>query len=154
MTITIENLFEGILRNFCYVVVRANNVVCEFSIANFPMMNLNDWVTVTRILSNVGVSKLTETNKDDFLIGFAHIKVFIDNYYDWIASTDIELTSAVNKPSKVPQSLLKGKINIDKYEDGQIINQPLGVVFQGKNKNGNLTKLLFQVSDLERYMNV
>lgn len=75
LSITRENLLEGILQKFCYVVVRANNVICEFSIAYFPLMNLNNLVTVTRILSNMDVLKLTETNKDDFLTGFSHIKV-------------------------------------------------------------------------------
>ncbi|CAI9294637.1 unnamed protein product [Lactuca saligna] len=65
---------------------------------------------ILRVLSNVDVMKLPEKNQDDFLIGVAHIKVFIDNYYDFLAITDIELAIAINKTSKVPQSLLKGKI--------------------------------------------
>ena len=60
---------------------------------------------------------------------------------------------AVNKTSKVPQSLLNGKLNIDKFEDEDIIHQPLGVVFRGNNKNGKMTKFLFQICDLERYTN-
>ncbi|CAI9303067.1 unnamed protein product [Lactuca saligna] len=55
--------------------------------------------------------------------------VFINNYYDYFAIMDIELALAAKKPSKAPQSLLKAKINIDKYEDGEIIHQPLGDVF-------------------------
>ena len=101
------------------VVVRVNNVVYDFSITDFPLMNLNDLVIMTKILSNVDVMKLLENNKDDFLIGFAHIKVFIDNYFDCLSITDIELAMVVNKISKVPQSFLKGKINIDEYEDGE-----------------------------------
>ena len=92
-------------------------------------MNLNDLVT--------------ETNKDDFLIGFAHIKVF-NNYYECLVITYIELAIAVNKSPKVPQSLLNGKINIHKYEYGEIIHQPMRVVFRGKNKNGRMTKFFFQ----------
>ena len=41
MTIICDNLFEGLLQNFRYVVLRANNVAFEFTIANFPLMNLN-----------------------------------------------------------------------------------------------------------------
>lgn len=39
MTILQENLFEVLLQNFHYVVLRANGVFCEFSIADFQLMN-------------------------------------------------------------------------------------------------------------------
>lgn len=42
-------------------------------------MNLNDLITVTKFFSFEDVSNLTDSKKDDFLIGFAHTKVFIDN---------------------------------------------------------------------------
>ncbi|CAH1453467.1 unnamed protein product [Lactuca virosa] len=145
--------FEGLLQNFRYVVLRGNNVAFEFTIAYFPLINLNDLITVTKILSNVDVSKITETNKDNFIIGFTHIKVFTGNYYDYLAIIDIELATTVKKPLKVPQSLLRGKLNINDFEDCKIIHQPLGVVFRGKNRNGRMTKFLFQVSDLEMYTN-
>ena len=106
-------------------------------------MNLNDLITFTMITSNVNVSKLTETNNGDFIIGFAHTMVFLDNYY--LEITNIELALAVKKPSKVPQSLPKGKINIDKYEDGEIINQDLGVVFRGNNRNGKMIFFCFKL---------
>ena len=117
-------------------------------------MNLNNMVIVTTFLSNVDVTKLLEDNKDDFLIDFAHTKVFIDSYYDCLTIIDIELAIAMNKTSKFPQSLLKGKINIDKYEDGDIVLKPLGVVFLGKNNNQIMTKFFIKVADVERYMNV
>lgn len=83
--------------------------------------------------------KITESNKDDFVIGFYHIKAFLDSYYDCLAITYIDLALEINKTSKVPQSILKGKLNIDEFEDGEIIYQPLGVVFLGKNKREQLT---------------
>lgn len=101
MWISQENFFESILQNLYYVVVRANNVVCDFSVAYFPLIKLNGLVTVTSILSNVDVTKLPMNNKDDFIIGFAHIRVFIYSYYDCLAIIDIELTIAINKSSKV-----------------------------------------------------
>lgn len=55
-------------------------------------MNPNDLIIVANILSEVDVSKLQVNNKEDFLLGFAHIKLFIDNYYDCLALTDVELT--------------------------------------------------------------
>lgn len=35
--------------------------------ADFPLMNLNDLITVTMFLSSIDVSKLPDSNKDDFL---------------------------------------------------------------------------------------
>ena len=120
-----ESLFEGLLQNFRYYVLRANNVAFDFSVANFPLMNLNDLINVAKILSTADVSKLQVNRKEDFLIGFAHIKVFIHNYYDCLAMTDIELAMVVNRTSKVPQSMLKGKGSLKDYEDGEIIHKPL-----------------------------
>ena len=82
--------------------VRANNVVCDFSIADFPLMNLSDLINVTKILSSIDVSNLQVNNKDDFLMGFTHIKIFIDNYYDCLVVNEIKLAMVVNRISKVP----------------------------------------------------
>lgn len=153
LTIIRDNLFEGLLQHFGYVVARENNVVFEFTIADFPLMNLNDFTTVTKILRVVDVSKITETNKDDFVNGFAYIKSFLDRYYDYLAIIVIDLSLAIKKTSKVPQSLLKGKLNIDDFEDTETIHQPRGVVFIGKNNRGKMAKFLFQVCDIERYTN-
>ena len=125
----------------------------DFSVVDFPLMNLNDLINVVKILSTVDVSKLQVNNKDDFLIGFARIKVFIDNYYECLAVMNIELAMAVTRTSKVPQLTLKGLGSLKDHNDGEIIHKPLGVVFLGKNKNNKMTKFLFQVCDVERYMN-
>lgn len=66
-------------------------------------MNLNELITVPKILNVVDVSKITETNKDDFFfIGYAHLKAFLDSYYDYLAIIDIDLALAMNKTLKVP----------------------------------------------------
>ena len=90
--ITKDQLFKGLLQNFCFHVVRANNVAYYFTVADFPLMNLNDLICVSKNLSGVDASKLQVTSKEYFLLGFAHIKLFIDNYYDCLALTDVELT--------------------------------------------------------------
>lgn len=81
--------------------VRKNNVACDFSVADFSLMNINDLINGMKTLTTFDVSMLQENNKDDFLIGFSHIKVFIDNYYDCMEVMDIELAMAVNRTSKV-----------------------------------------------------
>lgn len=106
-------------------------------------MNLNDLVIVSNISSNVDKSKVSETSKHAFVIGFGHINAFLDSYYEYLAITDIDLSLAINMTSNVPQSLLKGRMNIDEFEDSEIIHDPFGIVFQGKNKKGKPTKFLF-----------
>lgn len=43
-------LFKGILQNYHFHVVRANNVVFDFSVADSPLMYVNDLISVTKIL--------------------------------------------------------------------------------------------------------
>ncbi|CAI9300099.1 unnamed protein product [Lactuca saligna] len=99
----------------------------------------------------VDVSKLQVMNKEDFLIGFAHLKVFIDGYYGSLALTGFELALTLGKHVTVPQSMLKSQATLKNFEDGEICLKPLGIVFIRKNKKGNNTKFLFQVCDVERY---
>ena len=139
------------MKNYRYHVVRANNVAFDFSVADFPLINLHDLLCVAKILKFVNVSQLQVTNKDDFLLGFTHIKGFIDGYYGALSLTDIELATTFRKQIYVPQSMLRNQTNLKDYEDGEICLKPLGIVFVGKNKKGNNTKFLFQVCDVERY---
>ena len=125
-------LVLGLLQNFRYSVVRANNVEFEFSVADFSLMNLNDLISITNILINLDVSKIPETNRNDFILGFGHIKAFLDSYYEYLAITDNDLVIAIKKTVKVPQTLAKAKLNINEFEDGEIIHHPYGVVFGGK----------------------
>ena len=94
---------------------------------------------------------LSKTSRNAFIIGYAHIQSFKDCYFNHLAITYIDLAIAVNKTLKVPQSLFRGRLNIDEFEDGEIIHQPFGVVFQGKKIKGKLTKFLFQTNDIDRY---
>lgn len=67
LNISKDTLFEGLLENFRYHMVRANNVSCYFLVVDFPLMNLNDLINVLKILSYVNVLKLQERI---FLAGF------------------------------------------------------------------------------------
>ena len=84
-------------------------------------------------------------------MGLAHIKVFIDNYFDCLALTDVELASTMGKEITVPQSILKSKDDLQPNDDGDICLKPLGIVFVGRSKKGRKTKYLFQACDVERY---
>ena len=103
MTIVHDSLFEGLLQNYYYVFVRANNVVSELTIADFPLMNLNDLIQVAYILKNLDAHKLQNTSKDVLKLGLGHIKLFIDNYYDCLAMTDVELVATMEKELVAPK---------------------------------------------------
>lgn len=90
-------LFENMLQNFRYHVVRVNKVPFEFSIVDFPLKSLNDLIQVAYILKDIDASKLQNTSKEDLHLGFGHIKLFIDNYYDSLALTDVDLDASVGK---------------------------------------------------------
>ena len=60
-------------------------------------MNLHELLCVEKILKFVDVLKSQVTNKEDFLLGFAQIKVFIDGYYGALALTSIELATTLGR---------------------------------------------------------
>lgn len=49
------------------------------------------------------------------------------------------------------KGLVERKLNIEDYEVGEIIHQPLGVVFQWKSSKGGKKNFLFRTDDIERY---
>ncbi|CAI9271538.1 unnamed protein product [Lactuca saligna] len=107
-------------RNYRYITVRENNVVFDFSVADFPLMNVYDLLIVAKILKSIDYSKLQQGNKEDFMIGFEHLRVFIDGYYGALALTDIDLATTLGKKAIVPKSMIKNQYFLKDYEDGEI----------------------------------
>ena len=100
-------LFENMIQNFRYHVIRANNQAIDFCVADFPLMNLNDLIQVALLLKEMEASQLKGTDKEVFRLGLAHIKIFIDNYYDCLALTDEELASSMDRKVSVAMELSK-----------------------------------------------
>lgn len=151
ISITTDSMFKGVLQNNRYIDVREYSVLFDFTSDEFPLMNLNDLITIMKIMGNLGNNEVKY--KTLYIIGYIHINGFLDCYLAHLALTDYEFTTAFNKNSKVPKSLLKLKINVDDYIDGEIINEPLGVVFHGKNVKGGKKKFFFRTDDVERDSN-
>ena len=82
-------VFENTIQNIKYVVARANGSICEFTIADFPLMNLYDLIQVALILKDKSFLYLQNTESNVFELGVAHIKIFIENYYECLALTDV-----------------------------------------------------------------
>lgn len=51
ISITPNSMFEGVLQYYLYSVVRASNVMVDFTISNFSLMNLSDLITITKLMA-------------------------------------------------------------------------------------------------------
>lgn len=76
ISIVLHVLFEELMQNIRYFVLRSNNVAFEFTIIDFLLMNLNNLSTVLKILCNVDTWQVVEENRNALVIGYAHIKAF------------------------------------------------------------------------------
>lgn len=52
--------FEGLLQNFRYKVVYANNIPFEFTIENFPLINVNDLVSKALLMGDLKKTDILE----------------------------------------------------------------------------------------------
>ena len=78
-----------------------------------------------------------------FRLGLAHIKIFINNYYECLALTDVELATAKGLEVKVRMEVTKNQAELKKFVDGEICLKPFGLVFVGMDKNGKAKRFLF-----------
>lgn len=74
--------------------IKSSGKVRDFTIAKFPLMNLYDLIQIALLLKDKSFSYLQETEPDVFKLGCRHIKVFIENYFECLAQTDVELATA------------------------------------------------------------
>ncbi|KAL7604923.1 hypothetical protein Lser_V15G18161 [Lactuca serriola] len=151
LTIKKDVLFEDMLQNFRYFVIRADNKQYDFTIADFPLMNYNDLIQVALILKHMEENKLKGSETDVFKVGFAHVKTFIDNYFDCLALTDEELANVLGREVKVPWEDTLTQSALSKYIVGEICLKPFGMVFSGRDTKGKPKKFLFKASEIERY---
>ena len=103
------------------------------------------------LLKDKNSSYLREIEPDVFPLGVAHIKIFLENYYEFLALTDVELTTMKGLEVKLPMAPTKSQQEFKKYVDGEIFLKPFGMVFSGSDTKGKLKKFLFKVSEIERY---
>lgn len=105
VSITPDALFKVILQNYRYSVVWENNVLFDFTIFDFLLMNLNYLITATKILGDL--IKYQIQDKTSYIIGYGHIKRFLDGYFAHLALTNIDLSIAFNRMSKVPKGFIE-----------------------------------------------
>lgn len=98
---TQDFMFEGVIQNDRYKVVRANNILFEFTIDDFPLINLNDLITFMKITGDFNNDQVQD--RASYIIGYSHIKSIIDYYYAHLALTNFEYVTSFKKKPKVPK---------------------------------------------------
>ncbi|CAI9282257.1 unnamed protein product [Lactuca saligna] len=141
LSVTPDVILEGVLQNFCYKVVHANKMLFELTISYFPLMNVNVNVSTALLMDDLKNTDIPD--KTTYVLRYGHLKTFVDAYVVHLALTDIDLSTHFKIRLKVPKALLKEKISIKDYEDGDIVHDPLGVVFIGKGEKDNIKKFYF-----------
>ncbi|XP_023735583.2 uncharacterized protein LOC111883500 [Lactuca sativa] len=96
-------------------------------------------------------NNLKGSETDVFKVGFAHVKTFIDNYFDCLALKDDELANVLGREVKVRWEETLSQSALSKYVVGEICLKPFGMVFSGRDTKGKPKKFLFKVSEIERY---
>lgn len=91
VSITLGVLFRGLFQNFHYKLVYANNVPFEFISAYFPLMNVNDLVLTALLMGDLKKNDIPD--KATYVLGYGHLKTFLDAYFAHMALTDIDLST-------------------------------------------------------------
>lgn len=63
LSISKDVLFEERLQNYQYKVIRAGNSVCKLTIADFPLMNLNNLITLAYMIKSLDDKYVTEKKR-------------------------------------------------------------------------------------------
>lgn len=69
-------------------------------------MNLKDLITLDSLLKSLDDKQVTD--KRTYLLGYAHVKNFIDFYLAHLGLTDFNFAKAYKKPGKNPNVKLDG----------------------------------------------
>lgn len=89
ISITKDGVFENMLQNYRYEVLRVRTEEYEFTISNFPLMNVNDFKNLVKIFIALDNSQVLDPTV--IVVAYSHIKGLI-NYYNAITVLiDIEL---------------------------------------------------------------
>ena len=115
-------------------------------------MNLNDLITLAKIMGNLDNDQFQD--KATHIIGYGHIKSFIDCYFAYLGLTNFEFATTYKRKTKNPDMSLKEYLNIEDFEEGEYLMKPKVVVFQGKNMKGGNKKYFFYTDFKEMFSTV
>ncbi|KAI3499751.1 hypothetical protein L1887_35560 [Cichorium endivia] len=138
LSIKEAEVYKG-FKNYEFLVLRgADEVESRFIIADFPIMNPMDFIQILDLLrsseaAHAAMSALTIKN---------HILGFLNNYLLRFAKHDLELCSYYRQPLNTPPVVVR---NIARFKNGEILDEPYGVVFKGLRNETEVTIKLFEI---------
>ncbi|KAI3679592.1 hypothetical protein L2E82_51130 [Cichorium intybus] len=130
------------LKNYVFLVLRgAYEVESRFTIANFPIMNPMDFIQILDLLqrndaAHAAMSVVMIKN---------HILGFLNNYLLRFAKHDIELCSYYKQLVNTPPVVVR---NISRFKNGEILDEPYGVVFKGLRNENEVMIKFFEIDYL------
>ncbi|KAI3680398.1 hypothetical protein L2E82_50385 [Cichorium intybus] len=119
----------------------ANNDESRFTIADFPIMNQMDFIQILELLRSGEAAQAGLT----VIAVSSHIMGFLNNYLMRFAKHDIELCSFYRQPLNTPPIVVR---NITRFKNGEIIDEPYGVVFKGLRNETEVMIKFFQIDYL------
>ncbi|KAI3782314.1 hypothetical protein L2E82_12356 [Cichorium intybus] len=129
-------------RNYEFLVLRgADEVESRFSIADFPIMNPMDFIQILDLLRTGGPA---HAEMSTFPIK-NHLLGFLNNFLLRFAKHDLELCSFYRQPLNTPPVVVR---NIARFKNGEILDEPYGVVFKGLRNETEVTIKFFEVDNI------
>ncbi|KAI3723830.1 hypothetical protein L2E82_35590 [Cichorium intybus] len=125
-------------KNYEFLVLRgADNVEARVSITGFPIMNPMDFIEIFEILRS------GEAAQAGFPIVIIknHILGFLNNYLIRFANHDLVLCPYYQQPLNTPPIVVQ---NIARFKNGEILDEPYGVVFEGLRNETEVTIKFFE----------
>ncbi|KAI3708921.1 hypothetical protein L2E82_38497 [Cichorium intybus] len=128
--------------NYEFLVHRgANYDVSRFTIANFPIMNPMEFIQILDLLRS---GEAAQAGLPVFAVN-NHIMGFLNNYLMRFAKHDIELCSYYRQPLNTPPIVVR---NITRFKNGEILDEPYGVVFKGLRNETEVMIKFFEIDYL------
>ncbi|KAI3790817.1 hypothetical protein L2E82_04158 [Cichorium intybus] len=133
--------YKGFVNYEFHVLRGANDDESKFTIADFPIMNPMDFIQILDLLQS---GEAAQAGLPVFAVN-SHVMGFLNNYLMRFAKHDIELCSYYRQPLNTPPIVVR---NITRFKNGEIIDEPYGVVFKGLRNDTEVMIKFFQIDYL------
>ncbi|KAI3494510.1 hypothetical protein L1887_40759 [Cichorium endivia] len=135
-------------QNLNFFVLRGRNEEeSRFSIADFPIMNPSDFISLLDILKNSAGNEYEDMGV--FATAKTHIASFFRNYLLRLARVDITVAELFGQSLAPPPTTIE---NFEHLNAGKIVAKPWGLVFKGlSSDNETLVTKFFEIDFLGRF---
>lgn len=144
LNISKDVMFKNAFYNFRFKVVRGDQK--SYIIVDFLLMNPHDSMMLVQIMSKL--NKKEDPSPTTYNTTFSHVKVFSILYYSLITMSDIELAKVFRKTVPRPSTSMDRD---EQFGDGEALQNPKGIIFNGKNGNKGQKNYMFYTYLKERF---